>query len=124
MAIEFKELTLITDDIARLRVFYETVFDVEGDGGDSHVVFELPGGSLVLWRSENMEEAVPGAMADSGTGRLMMNFEVDDVDAYFDRVKDLDVMWLLRPTTHAWGRRAMWFRDPDGNGLSFYQVLK
>jgi len=124
MAIEFKEMTLITDNIVRLRAFYEVVFAMEGDGGDSHVGFELPGGSLVLWRSENMEETAPGAMAGTGSGRVMMNFEVDDVDAYFDRVKDLDVEWLLRPTTHAWGRRAMWFRDPDGNGLSFYQVLK
>ena len=124
MAIEFREMTLITDDIKRLRAFYETVFDMQGDGGDSHVVFELPGGSLVLWRSENMEETAPGAMADTGTGCLMMNFEVDDVDGYYERIKDLDVEWLLKPTTHPWKRRAMWFRDPDGNGLSFYQVLK
>ena len=71
MPVEFKELTLITDDIMRLCSFYETVFQMDGDGGDSHVVFALPGGSLVLWRSENMEETAHGAMKGSGTGRLM-----------------------------------------------------
>ena len=101
MAIEFQEITLITDDITRLRSFYETVFQMAGDGGDSHVVFALPSVSLVLWRSENIEETAPGAMEGTGTGRLMINFEVDDVDAYYERVKDLDVEWLLKPTTHA-----------------------
>jgi hypothetical protein len=47
MAIMFKELTLLTDDISRLRVFYETVFQMEGDGGDSHIKT----GSI--WRLKN-----------------------------------------------------------------------
>lgn len=28
MAIEFKEMTLLTDDVLRLRAFYETVFQL------------------------------------------------------------------------------------------------
>jgi hypothetical protein len=24
------------------------------------------------------------------------------------------------PTTQSWGRRSIWFRDPDGNNVNFF----
>jgi catechol 2,3-dioxygenase-like lactoylglutathione lyase family enzyme len=30
-----------------------------------------------------------------------------------------DETFVKRPTTQPWGRRSIWFRDPDGNVVNF-----
>jgi len=59
-------------------------------------------------------------MQDSGCGRYTLEFEVEDVDREFERLKALDVIFVKPPTTQAWGRRSVWFRDPDGNIINFF----
>jgi catechol 2,3-dioxygenase-like lactoylglutathione lyase family enzyme len=50
-------------------------------------------------------------------------FEVEDVDAEYERLKALDVEFVMLPTTHPWGARSFWFRDPDGNIVDFFANL-
>ena len=50
-------------------------------------------------------------------------FEMEDVDAEYERLKALDVEFVMLPTTHPWGARSFWFRDPDGNVVDFFANL-
>jgi len=63
---------------------------------------------------------VPGLMAGSGAGNCFLEFEVEDVDQDYERLKALNVKVAKPPTTQPWGVRSVWFRDPDGNLVNFY----
>lgn len=51
---------------------------------------------------------------------MILEFEVEDVDAEQMRLKPLVAEWVLEPTTQPWGNRSMLFRDPDGNLINVY----
>ena len=59
-------------------------------------------------------------MQDSGCGRYTLEFEVEDVDSEFERLKALGVPLVKPLTTQTWGRRSFWLRDPDGNIINFF----
>jgi catechol 2,3-dioxygenase-like lactoylglutathione lyase family enzyme len=53
----------------------------------------------------------------------MLEFEVDDVDSQFERLKadeQLGISFIIPPTTMAWGNRSIYFRDPDGNLVNLF----
>jgi len=58
--------------------------------------------------------------AVNALARLVLDFEVEDVDGHYARLKYNVGDWVLRPTTMPWGNRAMLFRDPDGNLINFF----
>lgn len=56
--------------------------------------------------------------------RPMLRFVIDDVEAFFDELKDKGVFHAqtkLRDT--AWGTREFAFHDPGQNGLTIYRDL-
>ena len=56
--------------------------------------------------------------ADNHT--VIIEFQVDDVDKEYERLKPLVSEWVLEPTTMPWGNRSMLFRDPDGNLVNLF----
>jgi catechol 2,3-dioxygenase-like lactoylglutathione lyase family enzyme len=113
-------LCLVTDDVPGLRAFYERVLQVEADGDATFVFLRTEGAALSLFSREGMERMAPGSTAGSGTGRYTIEVQVDDVDTEAGRLEGLGVTFVKPPTTQAWGRRSVWFRDPDGNVVNFY----
>jgi catechol 2,3-dioxygenase-like lactoylglutathione lyase family enzyme len=58
-----------------------------------------------------------------GAGGIMLEFEVDNVDAEFAHLKarsQLAIDFIISPTTMAWGNRSIYFRDPDGNLVNLF----
>ncbi len=51
---------------------------------------------------------------------MIIEFQVDDVDKEYERLKTLVSDWVLEPTTMPWGNRSMLFRDPDGNLVNLF----
>jgi uncharacterized glyoxalase superfamily protein PhnB len=66
----------------------------------------------------------PRSMQGAGYGSFTTMFEVKDVDAEYERIKALNVEFVMLPTTHPWGARSFWFRDPDGNIIDFFTVVR
>lgn len=50
----------------------------------------------------------------------MIEFEVGDVDAEFQRLRAMPIEWVKAPSTQPWGSRSIYLRDPDGNLLNLY----
>lgn len=63
-------------------------------------------------------------MQDAGHGSFTIEFQVEDVDIEYEHLLNMGVPIVNPPTTYPWGRRAVWFRDPDGNIVNFYMVIK
>ncbi len=111
---------LITPDVRRLRAFYQSVLDVAAEGDDVFTTFSTPGAALTLFSTQGLEGMVPGLLAGAGAGTCFLEFEVEDVDQDYERLKALNVTLVKPPTTQPWGVRSVWFRDPDGNLVNFY----
>ena len=63
-----------------------------------------------------------GVVGKAATSQVKtpIEFEVEDVDQEFERLQAMNVEIVKPPTTQPWGRRSVWFRDPDGNIVNFY----
>jgi predicted enzyme related to lactoylglutathione lyase len=58
------------------------------------------------------------AVPDNQT--VIIEFQVDDVDKEYERLKTLVSEWVQEPTTMPWGNRSILFRDPDGNLVNLF----
>jgi catechol 2,3-dioxygenase-like lactoylglutathione lyase family enzyme len=121
--LRFNGICLVTRDVLRLRSFYAAILQVKAEGDDTFTTLPTPGAALSIFTEEGMERMAPGSMQDSGCGRYTLEFEVENVDREFDRLKELEVNFVKPPTTPTWGRRSVWFRDPDGNIINFFAIV-
>lgn len=120
---KFSGLCLITESVPRLVSFYEKVFSTKANGDERHAEFQIGGVNLAIFSKQGMEQMAQGSMAGSGFGSFTIGFEVEDVDAEYERLKTIQVEFVMLPTTHPWGYRSFWFRDPDGNIVDFLSVV-
>ena len=116
----FNGICLVTRDVLRLRSFYAAILQVESEGDDTFTMLSTQGAALSIFTEEGIERMAPGSMQDSGCGRYTLEFEVEDVDGEFERLKALGVPLVKPLTTQTWGRRSFWLRDPDGNIINFF----
>ena len=54
---------------------------------------------------------------------MYLAIEIDDVDAWYQRLADAGVPIEVPPRDLPWGHRAFRFRDPEGLVISLYSVL-
>lgn len=116
----FHGICLVTRNVARLRNFYEAVLQLKAEGDDTFTILSTQGAALSIFTEAGMERMAPGSMQDSGNGRYTLEFEVEDVDREYERLTAMDIAFVKPLTTQAWGRRSVWFRDPDGNMINFF----
>ena len=116
----FNGICLITKDVSKLSDFYKNVLQVEAEGDDTFTVITTQGAELSIYTEEGMEHMAPGSMQHSGCGKYTLEFEVEDVDKEYERLKTMNTIFVKPPTTQTWGRRSVWFRDPDGNIINFF----
>jgi catechol 2,3-dioxygenase-like lactoylglutathione lyase family enzyme len=114
---------IITDDVQRLRTFYEKVLQIESQGEGDFAGFETGSGTLSIFSVEGTERLAPGSTAGHGYGGCFVEFEVQDVDAACERLQAVGVEWVKPPGSYAWGRRSAWFRDPAGNIVNIHMAI-
>lgn len=120
---KFVGICLITNNVPAVSNFYTKVLGVKAEGDDVHVELHTEGANIAIFSVEGMESMAPSSMQGAGYGSVTLAFEVDDVDAEYERLKPFDVEFVMLPTTHPWGCRSFWFRDPDGNIVDFFTIL-
>ena len=116
----FNGICIVSKDVRRLAEFYIEVVGVEGSVNSTFVGLSTKGASLSIFSEEEMEHMAAGSMEGAGRGGYTIEFEVADVDRQFGRLQAMRVPIVKPPTTQPWGRRSVWFRDPDGNIVNFY----
>ena len=115
----FSGICLITNNVPAMAKFYEEILGVEVEGDDVHVELKTEGATMAIFSAEGMENMAPHSTQGAGNGSFTIGFNVQDVDAEYERLKSLDVEFVMLPTTHPWGWRSFFFRDPDRNIVSF-----
>ncbi|NKB69751.1 MAG: hypothetical protein GKR89_21990 [Candidatus Latescibacteria bacterium] len=119
---QFTGICLVSQQVGAMRAFYRAILQSEPSGDDHWWVDfgDVPGGHFSIFNAQGMEDMAPGSMKGAGAGGYTVEFQVDDVDAEYTRLQALGVEIVKPPTTQTWGRRSLWFRDPDGNIVNFY----
>jgi catechol 2,3-dioxygenase-like lactoylglutathione lyase family enzyme len=121
MVATLTHVCVITDDVERLREFYTTLLRAEPSRvHDDYVEFATSGGALSLYSRTKLDPYAPGATQPRSNRSVMVEFEVDDVDAEFERLRSLAIDWVKQPSTQPWGNRSIYLRDPDGNLVNLY----
>jgi len=121
---KFTGICLITRDVLRLSTFYRDVLEVEMQGDQVHAELLTEGAGLAIFTEDGMEQMAPHSMQGAGHGGFTIGFQVEDVDREYERLLKMGVPIVKPPATYPWGSRSAWFRDPDGNIVDFYQIVK
>ncbi len=76
-------------------------------------------------RSEFCRRSPRKACLQPGTGGMMLELQVADVDQEYTRLQGLNlgIDFILPPTTFPWGNRSIYLKDPDGNLLNIYSLV-
>ncbi len=121
---ELVQARIVTDDVETIADFYTRLVGESVPLNEYYV--EVPTGtaSIGFSKSRFTEEHCPGGSCKrvplSRRGEVILDFTVDDVDAEYERIKRLDVEWVMPPTTQPWGSRSMLFRDPEGHLINIF----
>jgi uncharacterized glyoxalase superfamily protein PhnB len=118
-------VTIVTANLDSMRAFYQEVLQVEPQiFRGNYVEFPLETGTLALWRQSEWEAFGIAPMRGGANHSILIEFEVEDVDREYARLKRLPITWVQELTTQPWGHRAFYVRDPDGNVLNVHTVVE
>ena len=119
-----KQTRLVTDDVRKLTDFYERLTGATAEVISSgYVEFQRsPCAGLAITSAATAQAYGDGVLASGANRSLVLDFEVEDVDAHYARLKESVSEWVQPPTDQPWGNRAMLFRDPDGNLVNMFTV--
>ena len=122
---DLTQTRIVTSDVAGLALFYAALIGVEIVANDYYVEVPAGGASVAFSRCQFNEPDALGTVSPwTASDKVVLDFQVDDVDAHFERVNRLGVEWIMAPTTQPWGKRSMMFRDPEGNVINIFSATQ
>ena len=117
---KFASTRLIAGDIKTLVSFYEKVTARKAEWlAPVFAEIVTPSAALAIGAAETVALFKEGSAAPAANRTAILEFQVDDVDAEFARLKD-EVDVVHEPKMLPWGNRATQFRDPEGTLVSLY----
>ena len=101
MSVQFTDVCFITEDVLRLRAFYEAISGGTAEGNVVHSSLVAGGVTFTFDYVEPLQESsVFHYVSTGGANNIIVGFNVDDVDAEYKRLLPLGVEMLNQPTTH------------------------
>ncbi len=103
-------------DIKRSKDFYVKKLGFKKTYGDEdYVSVKAPNGVTL-----GLHNAPRKTVRPSGSEYY---FRVDDVDVWYDRLRNKGVKFSQRPKDQPWGDRTAYFKDPDGYQVALHGPL-
>ncbi|CAG9258618.1 VOC family protein [Paraburkholderia unamae] len=118
---KFASVRVVTPDIERLVEFYQRLSGIEAVRlayGFAEMRFE--GLTLAISSEHLIRLFNVGAATAAANQSAILEFEVDDVDAVFERMKASGTNIVMPTTVMPWGNRSLLLRDPDGNLVNLF----
>ena len=117
---KFASTRLVAADIKAMVGFYEMVTNQTAEWlAPVFAEIVTPSATLAIGSAEMVALFKEGS-AEAGANRTaIIEFQVEDVEAEFARLKD-KVEVVREPKMMPWGNRAAQFRDPEGTLVGMY----
>lgn len=113
------EISIVTRNVPALSEFYSLILSKDFDSSrGKEKRSEIHFGEFTLSIIDN------GKPPKEKEERVILQFEVKNVDEEYERLKNLGITITEVPTTYPWGWRAMGIEDPEGNHIDFVCKMK
>jgi len=114
-------IRVITNDVARMAAFYQRVTGMPvawstRDFAELHT----PAGTLAIGSTRTVALFGEGSAQPADNHTAIIEFLVADVDADYERIRQVATEFVNEPTTMPWGNRSLLLRDPDGNLVNLF----
>ena len=111
---------LVAADIKAMVGFYEMVTGQTAEWlAPVFAEIVTASATLAFGSAETVALFKEGSAEPASNRTAIIEFQVDDIDAEFARLKD-KVEVVHKPKMMPWGNRAAQFRDPEGTLVSLY----
>lgn len=113
---------IVVSDMEKTVEFYKNVLGLEviQDFGANKTLT----GGISLQTEESYKEFIGKDKISYGGDNFELYFEEDEIDAFFERLKDFNVELVHPVQEHSWGQRAVRFYDPDRNIIEVGESLQ
>src|SRR5882724_7956027 len=115
---------IVTQNVGRLAEFYEKLTGINSVGSEDYREFTTPSGAFAVSSQEKMNRHGAAATLPASNRSTVLDFEVNDVEAERNRLREVVDEFVMEPTNQPWGNRSMLFRDPDGNLINFFTPMR
>jgi catechol 2,3-dioxygenase-like lactoylglutathione lyase family enzyme len=114
-------IRIITDDLTPMISFYENVTNITAERpAPVFAEFVSPTATLAIGDSQTVALFKEGSAHAADNHSVIIEWQVDDVDAEYARLEHETLEWVQTPATMPWGNRSALLRDPDGNLVNLY----
>lgn len=117
---KLRHARIVTKDVPALARFYQEITGLRPEGSNDYLEFRTAEGAFAISSQQKMEEHGAGATTPEANRSMVLDFEVEDVDKEYVRLRQIVSDFVLHPKDQPWGNRSMLFRDPDGNLVNFF----
>lgn len=113
---------IVVSDMEKTVEFYKNVLglDVIQDFGANKTLT----GGISLQTEETYKEFIGKEKISYGGDNFELYFEEDEIDAFFEKLKEFNVELVHPVQEHSWGQRAVRFYDPDRNIIEVGESLQ
>ena len=117
---KFASTRLIAADIKALVGFYEKLTGRTAEWLEpAFAEIVTPAATLAIGSAETVALFKEGSAEPAANRTAIIEFQVDDVEAEFARLKD-ELEVVHEPKMMPWGNRTAQFRDPEGTLVGMY----
>lgn len=120
---KFASTRLVARDIHAVVGFYEKLTERKAQWlAPVFAEIVTTGATLAIGSVETVALFKEGSAEPAANRTAILEFQVDDVEAQFARLKD-ELEVVLEPKLMPWGNLAAQFRDPEGTIVGLYTPM-
>ncbi|MDE1140747.1 MAG: VOC family protein [Paraburkholderia tropica] len=118
---KFASVRVVTRKIDGMVAFYQRLSGLEAlRPADGFAEMRFEGATLAMSSEQLIARFNAGAATAAANQSAILEFEVEDVDAVFDRMNACGTQVVMPTTLMPWGNRSLLLRDPDGNLVNVF----
>lgn len=118
---KFASVRVVTQDVERLIAFYQRLSGIEAVRlADGFAEMRFEGATLAISSEHLIKLFNVGAATAAANQSAILELEVEEVDAVFERMKAAGTNIVMPTTLMPWGNRSLLLRDPDGNLVNVF----
>jgi uncharacterized glyoxalase superfamily protein PhnB len=119
--VKFASVRVVTRNFEGLVDFYQRLSGIEAARlADGFAEMRFQGAVLAISSEHLIKLFNVGAATAAANQSAILELEVEDVDAVFERVNASGTHIVMPTTLMPWGNRSLLLRDPDGNLVNIF----
>lgn len=115
--VKIGEVSLLTNDVIRLANFYKALLEIDNESNEE--VHQTILGEETMLTIYN-----DGSIKNNANQNICLAFTVEDIEAEYEKLIDMGIEIIEKPTVRPWRTKNMSFYDPDRNIIYLRSFLK